>query len=361
MDLNKNKVAVGLSGGVDSAATAYLLKQQGYEVIGVTLYLFDYQDQDGNPIQPGFVEDARKIAEQLEIPHYVEDLRELFDNKVRAYFEAEYLAGRTPNPCVVCNKHIKYGELIQRAHKYGAYYLATGHYAKVVHDESKGVYRLYKGSSDRKDQAYVMNQLSQEQLKYILLPLGAYEEKAKVREIASHISFEASEKKDSVGICFIEGNHKTYLTEKYSALVKSGDFLDKEGNSLGKHQGIIHYTIGQKRNLGIDFNPAKYVVRINSDDNTILLGDDKDTYASGFRGTKISFTTLKELKHPIKTHVKVCQWGWLLAGTLYPPDALGTYVFKFCKPERAIAPGQTAVFYAGDEVLGGLTIDEIIR
>ena len=361
MGLDKNKVAVGLSGGVDSAATAYLLKKQGYDVIGITMYLFDYTDADGKPYQPPFIEDAKRVADRLGIPHYVEDMRALFDEKVRSYFEKSYLEGVTPNPCVMCNKHVKYGELINRAHKHGAYYLATGHYANVEFDESSNIYRIYRGVSDRKDQAYVLNGLKQEQLKYLMLPLGSYEDKSEVRKIALNVLTEIAEKKDSVGICFIEGDHKEYLRNKYPDDVKEGDFVDGEGTVLGKHKGLIYYTIGQKRNLGVHFDPPKFVVEINEEKNQIVLGSDAETYATGFIAHDCNFTLFETLKEPISVRVKVCQWGLFLEASLVPMRD-GHIMVVFNKKERAIAPGQTAVFYLGeDEVIGGATIERILK
>jgi tRNA-specific 2-thiouridylase len=360
MKLDKNKVAVGLSGGVDSAATAYLLMEEGYEVIGITMYLFDVNDENGNPKRPDFIKDAEAVAKKLGIQHYVADMRNLFDEKVRAYFENEYLNGRTPNPCVVCNKFVKYGELINIAHGYGAYYLATGHYANVIYDDESDIYRVFSGMADRKDQTYVLCGLSQNQLKYLKLPIGKFESKAKVREIALNVLTEISEKKDSVGICFLPEGYKAYMTKKYPDKVRKGNFLDKEGSILGEHKGIVNYTIGQKRNMGINFDPPKFVVEINAEKNQVILGEDSDTYVKGFIGTDVNFTICEDLKQPLKAKVKVCQWGWFLDATIIPMKNKMVMVF-FDKNERAVAPGQAAVFYHEDEMIGGAMIESIVR
>lgn len=359
--LNKNKVAVGLSGGVDSAVTAYLLKKQGYEVIGLTMKLFDVYDIKGKIIEPKFIEDAKNVAETLNIQHYVVDYREIFKKGVLNEFIEEYINGRTPNPCVTCNRIIKYGKLLETAQNLGAYYIATGHYAKITYDKDLDRYRIFRGESDRKDQAYVLHSLSQEQLKHVILPLGKFKCKEEVREIANEIDLNVAKKSDSVGICFIpNGEYASYIKSFYPNVVKEGDFVDTSGNILGKHKGIVNYTIGQKRGLGVNFDKPKFVVDIDVKKNEVVLGKDEDTYSKGLIAKNPNFTLFDELKGDIRVEAKVCHWGLFLKATISKIDNNKIKVI-FDKKERAIAPGQAVVFYKGNEIIGGATIESAIK
>jgi len=361
MEISKKKVAVGLSGGVDSTVAAYLLKQQGYDVIGLTMILFDTFDEKGNIKEPDYVEDARYVAKVLGIPHYTVDLRRDFDIFVKKEFIDEYINGRTPNPCVTCNKKIKYGKLIEIANGLGAYYIATGHYANIIYDKELKRYRIYSGQADRKDQAYVLHSLTQEQLKHIILPISKFSSKAEVREIANKIDINIAKKSDSMGVCFIQGkDYGKYISHERPNLVKKGYFLDTQGNIIGEHKGIVNYTIGQRRGLGQYFNKQMFVVEINAKDNTVVLGEDKDTYSKGLIAKDANFTIFDELEGTITVDSKVCQWGLLLPSTV---TSLGEGRVKvvFHKKERAIAPGQSVVFYRGKEIIGGAKIESIIR
>ncbi len=361
MKLSKNKVAVGLSGGVDSTVAAYLLKKQGYDVIGITMFLFDVLDEEGNIIKPKFIEDAKRIAEILNIPHYVVDYRDTFEATIKKEFVKEYLRGRTPNPCVTCNRIIKYGKLLESAHSLGAYYIATGHYAIIQYDEKLKRYRIYKGEAEKKDQAYVLHSLSQKQSKHILLPLGSFKSKEEVRKLATKIDSQISEKKDSIGICFISNNdYVSYLASYDSNAVKQGNFVDMKGNIIGKHKGIVKYTIGQRRGLGEYFNKPMFVVEINAEKNEVVLGEDEDTYSIGLIAKNPFFTHFDKLDGVLKVKAKVCQWGWYLPATVLP---FGDRKIKviFNRKERSIAPGQAVVFYNGNEVIGGATIDSVIK
>lgn len=359
--LNKNKVAVGLSGGVDSAVTAYLLKKQGYDVIGLTMLLFDVYDKNGNVIVPKFIEDAKRVSKILNIPHYVVDFRDTFKTVVKKEFIEEYIKGRTPNPCVTCNRIIKYGKLLETANNLGAYYIATGHYANIIYDKDINRYRIFRGESDRKDQAYVLHSLSQEQLKHVMLPLGEFKCKEEVREIANEIDLNIAKKSDSVGICFIpNGDYVSYIKSVYPDTVKCGNFIDISGNILGKHNGIINYTIGQKRGLGINFDKPKFVVDIDTKRNEVILGKDEDTYSIGLIAKNPNFTLFDELKEDIKVEAKVCHWGLFLKATISKIDNNKIKVM-FDKKERAIAPGQAVVFYNGNEIIGGATIESVIK
>lgn len=359
MILNKNKVAVGMSGGVDSTVTAYLLQKKGYEVIGITMYLFDVYDEQGHLVRPAFVDDAIRLSEKLGMAHFVEDFREDFEKHVKEEFVAEYIRGRTPNPCVTCNKHIKYGKLLDAAHKHGAYYLATGHYAQVKYDSAIDRYRVYKGMAKRKDQAFMLHGLKQDQLKCILLPLNEFHSKEEIRKIAEEIDLEISSKLDSDGICFIpEGKYGAYIGKIYPKAIEPGNFVDLEGNVIGQHSGIVNYTVGQKRKLGMVFNRPMTVIKIDPEKNEVVLGPDEATYANGFIGKDANFIPFDDFQGDIQAEVQVCQWGLFLSCKIRQLEGERVQVL-FDKPERAIAPGQAAVFYQGDEIIGGTTIDVV--
>ncbi len=361
MEISKQKVAVGLSGGVDSTVAAYLLKKQGYDVIGTTMLLFDEFDEEGKIIEPKFIEDARAIAKLLDIPHFTIDLRQEFDTMVKREFISQYLVGKTPNPCVTCNKVIKYGKLIEAANELGAYYIATGHYANTVYDRELERYRIFSGQAGSKDQAYVLYSLAQEQLKHVILPIGAFRSKEEVRKMADTIDARIAKKSDSMGVCFIpDEDYGRYISKERPELVKKGYFTDKQGNIIGEHKGIVNYTIGQRRGLGEYFNKPMFVVEIDVEKNIVVLGSDEDTYSKGLIGGDVNFTIFDELKGTIEAEAKVCQWGWLLPCTITGLGN-GRISVTFYKKERAIAPGQSVVFYKGNEIIGGAKIESVIR
>jgi tRNA-specific 2-thiouridylase len=361
MNLDKNKVAVGLSGGVDSTATAYILKEKGYKVIGITMVVSDGGIKINNINELQFVKDAKRVAELLNIPHYVVDFRETFRNTVIREFIDEYLQGRTPNPCATCNRVIKYGKLIEYAHSLGAYYFATGHYANISYDSRIKRYRIYRGLAERKDQGYMLYSLTQEQLKYIKLPLGEFSSKEEVRRLASLVDSKIGEKKDSTGICFIpDGDYKTYLASMFPQVKRKGNFVDISGNVIGQHNGIVNYTIGQRRGLGKNFNKPMFVINIDPEKNEIVLGDDKYTYSIGLIAKKPNFIIFDRLQGELEVQAKVCQWGYFLPATI---SSIGQDRIKvtFRKKERAIAPGQSVVFYKGNEIIGGGIIESVIK
>ncbi len=361
MQLDKNTVAVGLSGGVDSTVVAHILKQKGYNVIGITMILFNEYNEQGDEVQSKFIQDAQRVANKLNIKHYVVDYTDVFKNTVIEKFKNEYLKGKTPNPCVNCNKAIKYGKLLKEAHKLGAYYIATGHYARVEYDAKIHKYRIYRGKAKGKDQGYVLYSLNQEKLKHILFPLGEFKSKSEIRKIASKIDPEISQKSDSMGICFVQnGDYVSFLSSQDSKAVQKGNFINTNGKILGKHKGIVRYTIGQRRGLGQMFNKRMFVVDKDAQKNEVVLGEDKDTYATGLIAKDPNFVWIDNKNIKLRVQAKICQWGWFLPATVINLKN-GRLKVIFDKKERAVAPGQAVVFYIDNEIIGGATIELAIK
>lgn len=344
MNNNKKVVAIALSGGVDSGAAAYILKEQGYQVFGITMKLFDEFDTNC----------AQYIAQKLGIDHFIIDFSKYFEQEIIDTFVEEYLDGKTPNPCIMCNIKIKYGLLLEKAKELGAEFLAYGHYANIKYDAKDCKYHLFKSSANRKDQSYLLYHLKQEQISSVILPLNEYNNKKEVRELVKEIIPEISEKKDSLDICFIPNmSHSKYIKKRCGLLNDKGNFVDKNGDFLGKHKGIYNYTIGQKKGLGINRNEPLFVVKINSTNNEIILGEDKDLYKNEIIINNVTY--IDENNKSVESfncEVKLCQWGYYIKCKVLN-NIDNTAIVKFIKPERAPAPGQSAVFYQGDEVLGG--------
>lgn len=358
--LDKNKVAIGLSGGVDSTAAAYLLKAEGFEVIGLTMKLFDTFDEHGNVSEDPSVIDAKEVARKLNIEHHVLDYREIFKKEIINNFRDEYLKGRTPNPCVRCNRLIKFGALLNSAHALGAYYLATGHYSRIHYDENLDEFKILKGTAEKKDQAYMFHVLNQEKLKYIKFPLGHFKTKDKIREIAKAVDVRLADKEDSQDICFIKDNdYPKFLKKNLNIKSRSGNFVDIYGNILGRHKGIINYTIGQRRGLGIAIGKPAYVIKINPKRNEVVIGDNAHTYKKGFIGGQYNFLKVLEVDGLI-VDVKIRYSARPSKATIYK-IANNQLKVIFDKKERAITPGQAAVFYIGDEVIGGVDVDKVIE
>ena len=331
------KVIVAMSGGVDSSACAALLKNQGYDVIGVNLWLWEKDS------------DAKKVCDLLGIPFVCLDKRAEFKDNVIDYFINAYFDGDTPNPCIACNKHIKFKLLFDYADEIGADFIATGHYARVEKEGEKFV--LKKAAYPEKDQSYVLYNLTQRDLSRLLLPLGDYT-KDEIREIARNANLSVERKKDSQDICFIpDGDYAKFIAKNCDRKSPVGNFVDISGNVLGRHSGLINYTLGQRRGLGVSSSGRLYVISKNSNDNTVVLGDESELYTSEFEVKNVNFVSGEILKEPLNAKVRT-RYSAKEADCVLIPEGDKIRVC-LSAPLRAITNGQSAVFYDGDIVLGG--------
>jgi tRNA-specific 2-thiouridylase len=356
MSLNKKRVVLGMSGGVDSSAAAKILVEQGYEVIGVSLRL--HQDHDSvadfeESTDYREFEDAKKVCDQLGIPFKVYHLRDAFKKHVKDYMVNTYLHGQTPNPCVECNKHIKFGAFFKIADALGAYYLATGHYCLIEQDPRDGFYKIKKAASDNKDQTYMMFYLGQEQLERILMPLGHYHSKEEIRDIVATLDLNLSKKKDSQEICFVPGDdYIAYLKTDYRIEGVPGDFVDLEGQVLGQHKGLIHYTIGQRKGLGVSFGKPMYVLALDTQKNQVILGDNPDLMKMSLEIHKSHFAYSNEPESATDLTCKV-RYSAKEVGCKLEKIGEDHYRVTFDQAQRAITPGQSCVIYQGDYLFGG--------
>ncbi|MDQ5983044.1 MAG: tRNA-specific 2-thiouridylase MnmA [Eubacteriales bacterium SKADARSKE-1] len=341
------KVMLLMSGGVDSSVSAILLQQQGYDVTGATMHLKTDQDEKSN----AEIKDAKLVAEKLKIKHMVVNLSNDFSDKVIKNFIGEYLLGRTPNPCVVCNKYIKFGKMFKLAKKLGFDYIATGHYAVVDYDKSTGKW-LLKKSDEKKDQSYVLYNLNQEKLSHILFPVGNMQ-KDEIRKIAKEYDLPIAEKKESQEICFIKDNDYCNFIESHTNnSPPKGLFINENGSVLGEHQGIMKYTIGQRKGFGIGFGKPMYVISINPQDNTVVLGEEGSQYTNELIATNLNFILFDKPLKEMEITAKVRYKAPCAKAKLVPLDENFVKVI-FYEKQRAITPGQSVVFYDGDVVLGG--------
>lgn len=341
----QKKVVVAMSGGVDSSLTAALLKNQGYEVIGVTMRLKDEISHE--------VDDAATVAEKLGIKFYVADFREDFQKNVVNYFVEAYLKGRTPNPCVMCNKKIKFGKLFEFAESLGADFLATGHYARIVFED--GRFKLKKAVDLKKDQSYVLYNLTAKQLSKILLPLGEFS-KTETRAAAERLNLPVAHKKDSQEICFIpDDDYKSFLQNfaPDSDAFQDGEIVDTSGKILGRHGGFANYTIGQRKGLGIAAENPLYVVKLDAENKKVVVGKNDETFSKTLTAKNIHWIYKPNLSKIFQAKIR---YGFRTAECKII-EAENFLTVEFLENQRAITPGQSIVFYDGDEVLGGGVID----
>ncbi|MDE6775598.1 MAG: tRNA 2-thiouridine(34) synthase MnmA [Ruminococcus sp.] len=355
------RVMVGMSGGVDSSVSALLLREQGYEVMGVTLKLFSDEDiveaeKEGKTCCAlSDVMDARSVAYRLGFEHLVFNFRDNFHEYVMKDFTESYLGGRTPNPCIECNRHVKFDKMLRRAMELEYDYIATGHYAVNEYDEKTGRYLLKRPKDRSKDQTYVLYSLTQEQLSHILFPLGNLE-KSQVREIAENAGLVNYDKPDSQDICFVpDGDYVSFIKKFTGTEVPEGDFIDTQGRVLGRHRGIINYTIGQRKGLGISLGRPAYVVNKDIITNTITLGEEKDLYTKSLIASDVNLISFAEISEPMRVTAKI-RYSQHEQPAVVSYLGNNEYMIEFDEPQRAVTKGQAVVFYDGDIVVGGGTI-----
>lgn len=348
-----------MSGGVDSSVTAALLLDQGYEVTGVTMQMWDTGCSETGDERSGCssltaAEDAGIVARKLGIPFYVVDFSSIFAEKVIGYFTDEYLRGRTPNPCVACNRHVKFQALLDKAMDMGAHYLATGHYARVGFSEEYGRYTVRRPVDRNKDQTYVLYGLTQRQIAHTLMPLGEYT-KDQVRKMAADIGLQVADKAESQEICFVQDdNYRNFLREKTKD-IKPGSFINTRGEIIGEHKGIPFYTIGQRRGLGIAAGERLYVIKIDPEKNEVMLGPEEAVLGSGLTAEDVNMVLYDKLEGLREVEAQIRYNGRPAPATIEPLPG-GALRVRFYKPQRSITPGQAVVFYQGDYLAGGGTI-----
>ena len=360
--MNK-KAMIAMSGGVDSSVAAFLMKEAGYDCIGATMKLFANEDigvsKEHSCCSLDDVEDARSVAESLGMMHYVFNFAERFSEDVIDRFVKAYENGMTPNPCIDCNRFLKFRKLFQRAKELECDYVVTGHYAQISYDENTGRYLLKKAVDPTKDQSYVLYSMTQEQLAHVLFPLGGMT-KARAREIAEANGFVNARKHDSQDICFVQNGKYSEFIEQYTGKTyENGDFVGNDGTIFGQHKGIIRYTIGQRKGLGIAYKKPLFVTKVDPEKNQVILGDNEDLFSREFTASDINLIAVDHIAEPMRVKAKVRyrqqeQWATV---TQTGEDTIHVL---FDEPQRAITKGQAVVLYDGDVVVGGGTIETLL-
>jgi len=358
------KVVAAMSGGVDSSVAAALLKDQGYEVIGITMEIWPSSKAFGGCCSLEAVNDAKKVADKLGIPHYTLNFRDVFKDKVITDFIEEYKNGRTPNPCIRCNQFIKFDHLARKARELGAEFVATGHYAQIITNYElritnggATIYKLLKGKDKKKDQAYVLYMMDQESLGHTLYPLGDLT-KDKVRKLAKDLKLPVHDKEESQEICFVEDDdYGRFLKETYPEAVKPGPIVDKNGKVVGQHDGIAFYTLGQRKGIGHHKGQPKYVIKLDRENNTVVIGDKEDTLGKELLAEQVTYISGQAPKGELAVDAKIrynSPAAKAIMRDLGDGEGRGRKVkVVFEEAQNAITPGQSVVFYKGDEVIGG--------
>lgn len=355
----KEKAIIAMSGGVDSSVSALLMLEAGYECVGATMQLFHNEDT-GIPKEKSCcslndVMDAKLVSGRLGMLHYVFNFSDQFRETVMNRFADCYEKGTTPNPCIDCNRFLKFDAMIQRMHQMHFDYIVTGHYARTEYDTQSGRYLLKKGLDETKDQSYVLYTLTQEQLRHVRFPLGGYH-KSEIRRLAEQHGFVNAHKKDSQDICFVpDGDYAAFLERFTNKKFTAGDFVDTQGNILGQHKGIIHYTIGQRKGLGISASTPLYVCEIRTDTNQIVLGQNQELFSDSLVADDVNLIAVASLEKPVRVHAKIRYRHPEQPATAWQGEN-GLLHVKFDHPQRAITKGQAVVLYQNDIVIGGGTI-----
>jgi tRNA-specific 2-thiouridylase len=364
--MTKQRIAVAMSGGVDSSVAAALLLEQGYDVVGITMNLFSLlrefcrDDALKSCCGRGAIEEANRVATKLGINHYLLDLKQPFEEMVISDFLDEYRKGRTPNPCIRCNQYVKFDVLMKRASKLDAHFLATGHHARIDKDKNTGRFLLKKGKDRDKDQSYFLYTMTQEQLSQTLFPIG-HLTKAEVRAKAEELGLPVAQRPESQEICFIpDNNYVRFLKEQIPAAFQPGPIVDEDGQVLGEHNGIIHFTIGQRRGMGISAPYPLYVLDISPQNNTVMVGPDESLYRSQLQATHINWVSTTEMTDSLAVKARIRYKHREEKAVLKVLDTEAVHV-EFAQPQRAITPGQAVVFYDSELVVGGGTIEKTLK
>lgn len=355
--MSKGRVLIGMSGGVDSSVSALLLKQQGYEVIGATMRL--WEDSKNTEIEGGCCSfsatyDAKRVCDKIGIPHYTLDCRESFKEKVINNFVQCYSCAKTPNPCIECNKYLKFDVFYQNALELQCDYISTGHYAKTEYSEEYHQYVMKKSDADKKDQTYFLYSIQKEVLPKLIFPLEHFKDKSEIRKIAEENGLSVAKKPDSQEVCFIpDNNYVGFLEKNMEKTQKEGNIVLKDGTVLGKHKGLIYYTVGQRKGLGIAYQEPLYVLKLDEQNNEVVVGTEKQLYSKTLMANELNYLLDIDLSKPTEVMAKIRYRAKPAKAVLYSIDNECVKV-EFEEPQRAITPGQSVVFYIDDDiVLGG--------